>query len=142
MVYADEEKVLYLNFTSQLGKFAYTQKPLGQELESPEDYHPARAVFLVTDEIKNDSNNNVFSKETVLNCFHPPHKIFRTEFNARFENGILEYKNARLPNAYLVQAVPCATVLAGSQSKWSKKVFKDMLDEQHGIGRNLSLIHI
>ena len=120
IVYADNEKILYIIFTSKKPK-----------------HHPACAVFLVENKIKDEQGKSVFSRETILNCFYHPEEITTTEFNEKIENEILEYRNANLQDNYLAQIIPCVASVndvAPTGGGWSKNTIKEVLDNQYGIG--------
>ena len=128
----NNEKVKYMTFTSQLEPFAYKKQIIGKEIQKPK-YCPSSVVFLDVKKITDDNRQNVFRKDTALNCFYPPKEMSISEFNMKIEKGILEYKKARLPDPCLVQIISCAKLTL----RWSEKIFEELLDKNYGIGSKI-----
>ena len=129
VLHADKEKILYLTFTSQIEKFVFVKSIMGGITGPDSEHHPKGVVFLDIDEVRDNFGSRIFDKDTVLNCFYIPKEIPRAEFDVRIRRKTLKYRNAHLPDPYLMQIILCAKV-----SKWSRRMFRELLDNQCGIG--------
>jgi|GEM_PF-2579321 len=126
LLFVDANVVRYVTATSQIKPFVYREGLQG--LQQPKE-QPDSVVFLDTQKIVGQNNLPIFSKPTILNCFHSMRSISLQDFNTRIDRKLLRIVG-RLPDRYLAQIVPSARC----SGQWSRVDVKQVLHAENGIG--------
>lgn len=127
LMYVNDEVVRYVAATSQVDPFLY--RNVKKEVLDPER-QPDSAVFLNRRKIKGADGSLIFSKPTILNCYHPLHNISRQNFDERVEFSLLEELGS-LPDHYLAQIIP--SVVCSGTKEWDNDDIIRVLDMENGL---------